>query len=66
MRISLTDLDQWQALDSVTGVIIEDIPEGQWGVGGPFQTADDVRGFANTEIGKRPGLGTLTTKPYGL
>lgn len=32
-----------EGLRPVTWVLIEDVPEGQWGVGGKTPTADDLR-----------------------
>jgi len=36
-----------EGLRDVTWVIIEDVPEGQWGVGGQFPTVDYLRELAN-------------------
>ena len=38
-----------EGLREVTWVIIEDIPAGQWGVGGQFPTADSLREIAKRE-----------------
>ena len=38
-----------EGLRNVTWVIIEDIPPGQWGVGGQFPTADSLREIAKQE-----------------
>ncbi len=35
-----------EGLREVTWVMIEDVPEGQWGVGGQFPTADYLRELA--------------------
>lgn len=35
-----------EGLRGVTWVILEDVPEGQWGVGGQFPTADYLRDLA--------------------
>lgn len=37
-----------EGLRQVTWVIIEDVPEGQWGVGGQFPTAEDLRTMSQT------------------
>ena len=36
-----------EGLRPVTWVIIDDVPEGQWGVGGKLVTADDLRRMSN-------------------
>ena len=38
-----------EGLRDVTWVIIEDIPPGQWGVGGQFPTADSLREISKQE-----------------
>lgn len=37
-----------EGLRPVTWVIVEDVPEGQWGVGGTIATADMLRAMAGT------------------
>lgn len=37
-----------EGLRPVTWVIIEDVPEGQWGVGGQLPTAEDLRKMSQT------------------
>ncbi len=37
-----------EGLRSVTWVLIDDVPEGQWGIGGKSITAEDVRNLASS------------------
>lgn len=39
-----------EGLRQVTWVIIEDVPEGQWSVGGQFPTAGDLRRMSEETI----------------
>ena len=39
-----------EGLRQVTWVIIEDVPEGQWGVGGQFPTAGGLRRMSEETI----------------